>query len=91
MRVEIGRVCEKGPHSDFQGGSDYGSCGSHYYATIYVEVEQFRANPRGETYTAEEAATVIKRAFAEADAHSWCNYDPEEIDRIEKEILGEDF
>lgn len=65
-RVEIGRVCEKsGGHSYFIGDSDYGVCGSHEFATIYVTVEIDRTNSRGSTYTAEDAAEEIRHMVKE--------------------------
>jgi hypothetical protein len=69
-RIEIGRVCYKGPHAYFVGDPDYRVCGSHEYATIYLTIEQNLPNPRGEVYTLEEARERIAEAFAAAETHS---------------------
>lgn len=63
-RVPIGKVCYKGNHASFRGEADFGCCGGHEYATIYVSVETDFPNPRGgETMSAEHAAVYIRRAF----------------------------
>jgi len=72
-RVEIGYVCFKGPHIALVGEDDYGVCGSKSFARVYVTVEVEHRNPRGEEFTAEDAAEEIRRRVAEADAHTWCN------------------
>jgi hypothetical protein len=39
-KIHIGSVCEKGNHLTLRGESDYGACGSHHYAEVYVIVER---------------------------------------------------
>lgn len=67
-RVEIGRVCYKGPHLSLVGETDFGVCGSHDYARIYVTLEEDYPNPRGEVFTAQEAADEIARVVREHEA-----------------------
>lgn len=72
MRVEIGKVCYKGGgHPAYHGDDDFGACGSKYYATIYVEVEEDYPNPRGEHYTSEDAARDIQLLVREAALRGW--------------------
>lgn len=73
-RVAIGLVCEKGPHPSFAGHSDHGSCGGHYYGTIYVTVELERPG-RDEIYTAQQAADALAAMVKNSEDHHWCNYE----------------
>ena len=66
-RVEIGKVCYKGLHVALNGETDYGVCGSHYYATVYVTVEVDRPNPRGEEIALAAVAEEIRRRVEVAD------------------------
>lgn len=71
-RIEIGKVCEKGPHTDFAGNSDYGSCGNHYFGTIYLSVEQDREG-RGEPLPdLAHIAAELRRIVRDAENHRWC-------------------
>lgn len=69
-RILIGKVCYKGNHPSFDGEADYGACGSHYYADLYLTVEKTSPG-RGEEPNLEEIARDIRDAFKAAEAHSW--------------------
>jgi hypothetical protein len=85
---QIGYVCYKGPHPSFIGDPDYGACGSKEFARIYVVVESERLeSPRGETYSAEEAAEAIRQMAVESDAHSWCREDKERYEHAIKRVF----
>lgn len=71
-RIEIGKVCEKGPHVSFIGELDHGTCGAHYYATIYVSVEEHGTLREGISITAEEVAAQLSKIVADAEEHMWC-------------------
>jgi len=71
-RIEIGKVCEKGPHVSFIGELDHGTCGAHYYATIYVSVEEHEKLREGISITAEEVASQLTKIVADADKHRQC-------------------
>lgn len=77
-RVEIGYVCFKGPHISLIGGEDHGVCGSKAFARVFVSVEVEHPNPRGEAYTAEDAADAIRRVVEEAERCAWCDRHEEE-------------
>lgn len=78
-RILIGQVCEKGNHAALVGEDDYGVCGSHYYADIYVTVErktQEDGTPyygRGQSPNLSNIAADIRDRVATADAYSWMN------------------
>ena len=74
-RVAIGKICYKGPHIDLIGNSDYGSCGSHEYATIYITVEEDYPNPRGGGVELATIAAEIAEIVATAESHMWCASD----------------
>lgn len=67
---KIGYVCYKGPHAAFAGEDDYGACGSKTFANIYVVVDN-DTSPRGEHYSAEDAAAEIRRAVADAESNRY--------------------
>lgn len=79
-KVLIGYVCEKGNHVDLDGNSDYGSCGPHYYAEVYVSVERIRHEDgtpyygRGQEPNLKEIASSIRSAVISEEAHGWCQY-----------------
>lgn len=76
-RIEIGKVCYKGNHLALHGEEDFGFCGSKYWATLYLTIEEDFPNPRGEEFSIEDAAEQLKRIVANAEAHAWCDADPE--------------
>lgn len=68
-RVLIGSVCEKGNHLAFRGEEDYGTCGSHYFASIYVSLSENWRSIRGqEPPSAEEVAQAISEIVAREEA-----------------------
>ena len=60
-RELIGSVCEKGNHLAFLGEEDYGACGSHYFASIYISVSENWHSIRGQ---APPAAADVARGIA---------------------------
>lgn len=76
-RIKIGSVCEKGNHSAFYGDSDYGACGDHYYADIYVVVERKvheDGTPhygRGQDPDLEKIAKEIRDAMSDSEEYRW--------------------
>lgn len=71
----IGYVCEKGNHLALIGGDL--SCGSHYYAEVYVSVERMHHDDgtphygRGQDPNLDEIASDIERVAAFHDANAW--------------------
>jgi len=62
-RVEIGKMCEKGSgHLSLVGETDHGACGSHYYATVYIEID--RDSSREEVGEFEARATLAGQDLA---------------------------
>lgn len=74
--VVIGHVCYKGNHIALDGESDYGCCGSHYYAEIKLNVNVLYPNPRGEeTVSAESVAKEIAEIVSRHETFQWESYD----------------
>lgn len=69
-RVLVGKVCYKGNHPSFDGEVDYGTCGSHYYADLYLTVEKTSPG-RGEEPNLEEIAQDVAAAFRAAEGARW--------------------
>lgn len=40
VKVEIGSLCDKGPHAGFVTDADYWPCGSHTLGKLYVEFDE---------------------------------------------------
>lgn len=75
VRAHIGSICYRGSgnggHVALIGNSDYGACGSKYYAEVYVVVEA-KPDWEGEVKSAEDVAEYIAQVEADAEAHRWC-------------------
>lgn len=57
-------MCEKGSgHISLAGEHDHGACGSHYYATVYVELD--RASTRETPAEFQVRAEAAGKALAE--------------------------
>lgn len=69
-KILIGKVCYKGNHPSFDGEADYGTCGSHYYADIYLTVEKTSPG-RGDEPNLKEIAEDVARAFKDAEEAGW--------------------
>lgn len=70
--VIIGHVCYKGNHIALAGESDYGCCGSHYYAEINLSIKELYPNPRGEeTLSAESVASEIAEIVSRHEIFQW--------------------
>lgn len=70
----IGYVCEKGNHLALIG-EDL-SCGSHFYAEVYVSVERMHHEDgtpygRGQDPSLDEIAAGIQRIAAFHEANAW--------------------
>lgn len=73
--VVIGHVCYKGNHIALEGESDYGVCGSHYYAEIRLSVVETRSNPRGEALpSAEVIAEELAGVVSYREKRNWEDY-----------------
>ena len=71
QKIEIGKVCMKGPHPAYEGQSDYGCCGSNYFATIYVTLEEDYPNPRGEGFDLSKTAKMIAELVKAEEERAW--------------------
>lgn len=71
-RIEVGKVCYKGNHVYFVGDSDYGTCGSHEYATVYMSLEIDYPNPRGEKISLEDdIVSELRTIVQESEKFRW--------------------
>lgn len=74
--VVIGHICYKGNHIALDGESDYGTCGSHYYADIRLSIVETMRNPRGETLpSADSVAQEIADIVKDREILQWGSYD----------------
>lgn len=63
-RVPVGNICFKGPHLSWIGQEDHGVCGSKYFATIYLTVEDDYPNSRGESVSLDGIAAALRGIVA---------------------------
>lgn len=70
-RIEVGKVCEKG-HASWEGESDHGICGSHYYATIYLTIEEDWTPYLRDKVSTEQVTEELEKIVRDAEAHRWC-------------------
>lgn len=75
MKVEVGRVCEKGNHIALEAEDDFGACGSHYWATVYITVEKDRDGRDGDEIDAEALLEHLERLVKADEAHRWCGHE----------------
>lgn len=75
MKVEVGKICYKGNHTSYYGEADHGACSGHYWATIYLTVEEDRTNPRGEAvdpeYLKEQFTSMVRDAEETRERRMW--------------------